>query len=182
MSDDLLSEFDDLENSDLDNAENIVNMIMGSGAELTKEHTPPKDKVNVEELEGDKLDDYVVEKSAHVIESVMGVVEEMSHNPDAFVYDAKALEGFNGLINAATSAINSLNKVKLERDKLTQQKELKEKDITSKEKIAFDKNENNNKQTIELSREEFIALMTKKNDDTDNNNNKSINDKGVIDV
>jgi len=165
MSDDLLSEFDDLDSDDINNAENIVNMIMGSGSDLTKEHTAPKDRVDVEQLSGSNLDDYVVKKSAHVIESVMGVVEEMSHNPDAFVYDSKSLEGFNGLINAATSAINSLNKVKLERDKLTQQKSLKEQDISSKEKIAFQKNDTNSKQTIELTREEFISLMTKDKED-----------------
>ena len=176
--DDLLSEFDDVDENDLNNADNIVNMIMGSGTGINTPNTTSIEKIDTSALTGDKLDEYVVEKSANVIESVMSVVEEMSQNPDSFTYDPKSLEGFNGLINAATSAIASLNKVKLERDKLVQQKDLKEKDIESKEKIAQNK-EDNNQQSIQLTREEFIALMSNKKDDKDNNNNN--NDK-IIDV
>jgi hypothetical protein len=172
MSDDILSEFDDLDSKDLENPENIVNVLMGS-ATFPSDSTPSRKTMNVEDLDESDIDEYVVKQTATIIENVMGVVESMSENPDSFTYDAKALEGYNGLVNAATSAVASLNKIKLEKSKLKQQKELKQIDINSREKIALNREENN-KQTIKLTREEFIALMSDKNDNTDNTDNDSI--------
>ena len=131
---------------------------LSQGYTTNTESKEPKPKVQLSE---DELSNYIINKSAELIESSLASVNDVKdfitqgQNPDE-------LAALASLINATSSAIESLNKLHLLKKKHEMTKEIKALDWENKKDIVKKLPGNvinNNTQVLVASREEIIKQI-----------------------
>jgi hypothetical protein len=88
----------------------------------------------VEDLDKDKLEDFIIKNSGRLITKTLGIVDDVQTYISS-APDAKDVAALAELLKAASSSIEALNKVYTSIEKNKTVKEIKQMDIDSKEKI-----------------------------------------------
>ena len=111
------------------------------------------------ELDMENLHDFLIKNSAKLISKSLSIVD----NVNDYISSApenKDVAALAELIKASSSAIDVLSKVHTASEKNKMQKEIKQMDITSKERITLADNQTK----ILLSREDIMKAMVSKDD------------------
>ena len=88
----------------------------------------------VEDLDKEKLEDFIIKNSGRLITKTLGIVDDVQTYISS-APDAKDVAALAELLKAASSSIEALNKVYTSIEKNKTVKEIKQMDIDSKEKI-----------------------------------------------
>jgi hypothetical protein len=104
----------------------IIAQLKGTTALAKKEVT--------EDLDKDKLEDFIIKNSGRLITKTLGIVDDVQTYISS-APDAKDVAALAELLKAASSSIEALNKVYTSIEKNKTVKEIKQMDIESKEKI-----------------------------------------------
>ena len=131
----------------------IIAQLKGTTALARKEET--------EDLDKDKLEEFIIKNSGKLITKTLGIIDDVQ----AYISsapEAKDVTALAELLKAASSSIEALNKVytSIERNKTV--KEVKQMDIDSKEKINVQDNT-----AFLLSRKEIMQELIGKSKQED---------------
>lgn len=107
-----------------------------------------------EEVTKDNLEDYVIRKSSALVEGTVDMVETVR---DYIVSapESRDVSSLAELINAATNAVETLNKIVLSNKKNSTLVKVKEIDIAAKRELQ----EADNEAQLKLTREEALKLL-----------------------
>jgi len=102
----------------------------------------------------DNLEDYVIQKSSALVTGTIDMVDTVR---DYIVSapESKDVSSLAELINAATNAVETLNKIVLSNKKNTTLVKVKEMDIASKKELQ----DTNNEAQLRITREEAFKLL-----------------------
>lgn len=131
----------------------MVGDLIGQLQTSTNEQSQPL-RVSREEISKDNLEDYVIRKSSALVDGTINMVETVS---DYIVSapESKDVASLAELINAATNAVETLNKIVLSNKKNNTLVKVKEMDIASKKELQ----EADADVKIKLTREEMIKAL-----------------------
>jgi hypothetical protein len=104
----------------------IIAQLKGTTALAKKEET--------EDLDKDKLEEFIIKNSGKLITKTLGIVDDVQTYISS-APEAKDVTALAELLKAAASSIEALNKVYTSIEKNKTVKEIKQMDIESKEKI-----------------------------------------------
>jgi len=131
-----------------------ANDIIAQLKEIPKEAKQLATKKDVEPLEKEKVEQFIIDQSAKLIQDSMEMIENMKevvfHVPDADNVSSLA-----ELIKASTGAIETLNKLVTQDKKSKTQLQVKKMDIESK-KILQDHDQQHQ---LKISREEVLKQL-----------------------
>jgi hypothetical protein len=149
-----MREFED----DLD--QDVDNIIAQLKNQTKKINDVAKERIQLEK--GD-IEKFIIDNASNVVTDCVDMIQSLKLDVQAGG-DSKLIESTATLVNAFTSAIDALSKLKLSEDKINAQKEIKQMDISAK-LIANNENETSAK-GVYISREELIKglLDYKKSD------------------
>lgn len=131
----------------------IIAQLKGTNALAKKEET--------EDLDKDKLEEFIIKNSGKLITKTLGIVDDVQ----AYISsapEAKDVAALAELLKAASSSIEALNKVYTSIEKNKTVKEIKQMDIESKEKINVQDNT-----AFLLSRKEIMQELIGKSKQED---------------
>ena len=132
----------------------IITQLKGTTALAKKEET--------EDLDKDKLEEFIIKNSGKLITKTLGIVDDVQTYISS-APEAKDVTALAELLKAAASSIEALNKVYTSIEKNKTVKEIKQMDIESKEKINVQDNT-----AFLLSRKEIMQeLIGKSKQDDD---------------
>jgi len=134
--------------TDLDDA---VNDIL---AQLKGNVVTPKRIEQEIPLTKDQLEDFIIKSSGKLVSKSLSIVEDVQEYV-ASTPDAKDVSALAELINATTSAIDTLNKVYISDERNKTQVKVKLMDVESRERM----NITDNKTKILLSREDVMNAL-----------------------
>jgi hypothetical protein len=138
--------------TDLDNAVNdILSQLKGTAAIVKKQ---PEE----ETLTKDQLEEFIIKNSGKLVTKSLNIVDDVKDYV-ASAPDAKDVAALAELINATSSAIETLNKVYISDERNKTQVRVKQMDVDSRERI----NIADNQTKILLSREDIMKALV--NDD-----------------
>jgi hypothetical protein len=112
-----------------DDIDNIIDALKEKNSELKKEIRKPASKENLEE--------YVIESASTIVNEGLDLIKNLGVFLNA-APDAKDLSAYSELINATSSAIESLNKIIVQDKKGNTLKELKKMDHEIKKDLIGD--------------------------------------------
>lgn len=149
-----MREFED----DLD--QDVDNIIAQLKNQTKKINDVAKERIQLEK--GD-IEKFIIDNASNVVTDCVDMIQSLKLDVQ-FGGDSKLIESTATLVNAFTSAIDALSKLKLSEDKINAQKEIKQMDISAK-LISNNENETSAK-GVYISREELIKglLDYKKSD------------------
>lgn len=134
--------------TDLDNAVNdILSQLKGTVPAVKKQ---PEE----ETLTKDQLEEFIIKNSGKLITKSLNIVDDVKDYVTAGS-DSKDITALAELINATSSAIDTLNKVYISEERNKTQVNVKQMDIESKERM----NITDNKTKILLSREDIMKAI-----------------------
>lgn len=134
--------------TDLDDAVNdILTQLKGTTAVAKKQ---PEE----EPLTKDKLEEFIIKNSGSLITKSLNIVDDVKDYVTAGS-DSKDITALAELINATSSAIDTLNKVYISDEKNKTQVHVKQMDVESRERI----NITDNQTKILLSREDIMKAI-----------------------
>lgn len=131
----------------------IITQLKGTTA-LTK-------KEPVEELDKEKLEEFIIKNSGKLIVKTLDIVDDVQTYISS-APEAKDVTALAELLKAASSSIEALNKVYTSIEKNKTVKEVKQMDIDSREKINVQDNA-----TFLLSRKEIMQELIGKSKEDD---------------
>jgi hypothetical protein len=144
--------------TDLDDAVNdIISQLKGNVA-------APKRETQDVPLTKDQLEDFIIKSSGKLVSKSLNIVEDVQEYV-ASAPDAKDVSALAELINATSSAIDTLNKVYISDERNKTQVRVKLMDVESRERM----NITDNKTKILLSREDIMNALVN-------------NDESIIDI
>ena len=145
-----MNEFDDDLDQDVDN---IISQLKNQSKSLKTVET---DKPN---LDKEDLEKFIIDNASEVVVGCVDMLQSLKIEVQAGG-DPKLVESTATLVNAFTSALDALSKLKLSDDKIKAQKEIKEMDITAKLATADKESDKG----VYISREDVIkGLLSYKN-------------------
>ena len=109
----------------------IITQLKGTTALAKKEET--------EDLDKEKLEEFIIKNSGKLITKTLGIVDDVQTYISS-APEAKDVTALAELLKAAASSIEALNKVYTSIEKNKTVKEIKQMDIESKEKINVQDN------------------------------------------
>lgn len=137
-------------------SDNIDNMVDDLISQLQSDQKSVLSTKEVDQLTPttENLEEYVIKKSSALVEGTIDMVETVK---DYIVSapESKDVSSLSELINAATNAVETLNKIVLSQKKNKTLLQIKEMDIASKRDLQ--ENENTNK--LKLTREEVFKMI-----------------------
>lgn len=97
---------------------------------VPSEHAKPYKPVPTEEVNDDNVGDYVYKKSAELVESTLGAVQNLK---DTVLTgsDPKEIAALANLINSATKALDQLNKINIQNKQSKSNMEIKKMEIAA---------------------------------------------------
>ena len=107
-------------------------------------------------LKKEEMEEFILKNAAAIVQDAVELVGELKIEMMAGA-DSKMLEAYSILVKSATSAIDSLTKLKLSDDKIKSQKELAQMNIDARQSSSKDQPDG-----FLLSREEVIAALMNK--------------------
>jgi sugar-specific transcriptional regulator TrmB len=149
-----MSDFIEDDGDDI-NIDNIINQLKNKSNSFKQE---VRNKVK---LEKEDIESYIIDNSSDVVNGCVGMIREIEKEIK-IAPDPKLIEATATLINAFSSALDTLSKLELTDKKIKAQKELKEMDINSKSSNK----DSEEKPGIMLSRDEILKLMSGKKSET----------------
>jgi hypothetical protein len=145
-----------------DEVNDIISQIKNQSKILTTPEVPK------EPLEKDKMEDFIIQNAASIVQDAVKMVEDLKSTISATA-EPDLINSMSSLLRATTSAIDSLTKLKIAEDKNKNQKEIAQMTIEGKSK------ESEEKKGFLVSREEVVkALMERKKEESDQNENDSV--------
>jgi hypothetical protein len=134
--------------TDLDSAVNdILSQLKGTVPTVKKQ---PEEEI----LTKDQLEEFIIKNSGKLITKSLNIVDDVKDYVTAGS-DSKDIAALAELINATSSAIDTLNKVYISEERNKTQVNVKQMDIESKERM----NITDNKTKILLSREDIMKAI-----------------------
>ncbi len=133
----------------------IITQLKGTTALAKKEET--------EDLDKEKLEEFIIKNSGKLITKTLGIVDDVQTYISS-APEAKDVTALAELLKAAASSIEALNKVYTSIEKNKTVKEIKQMDIESKEKINTQDNT-----AFLLSRKEIMQELIGKSKQDDSN-------------
>ena len=112
-------------------------------------------------LTNDNLSEFIYDKSQKLINLCMDTLENTRTNLTTTL-DAEEIEAFAGLIKATTAAIDTLNDINIEKQKIKAAKKIKKLDIAAKKQL----NETGGKTTNNIliaGREDIMKMIAENN-------------------
>ena len=97
---------------------------------IPAEHPKPHKTVPVEEINDDNVGEYVYKKSAELVESTLGAVQNLKDNV-LTGSDPKEIAALSQLINSATKALDQLNKINIQNKQSKSNLEIKKMEIAA---------------------------------------------------
>jgi hypothetical protein len=152
--------------------DDILSQLKNSAKECT-ELTKPKDddpKVTKENLE-----EFVIKKSAALVEKALDIVDEIKDRATASD-DAEEVRALADMLKATSSAVDALNKVHIASERNQTAKEINQKNIDARQGM----NTQNNQTKLLLSREEVMKQLF--GSVKEENEKKNANKPPTIDV
>ena len=131
----------------------IIAQLKGTNALAKKEET--------EDLDKDKLEEFIIKNSGKLITKTLGIVDDVQTYISS-APEAKDVTALAELLKAAASSIEALNKVYTSIEKNKTVKEVKQMDIDSREKINVQDNT-----AFLLSRKEIMQELIGKSKQED---------------
>ena len=131
----------------------IITQLKGTTALAKKEET--------EDLDKEKLEEFIIKNSGKLITKTLGIVDDVQTYISS-APEAKDVTALAELLKAAASSIEALNKVYTSIEKNKTVKEIKQMDIESKEKINVQDNT-----AFLLSRKEIMQELIGKSKQDD---------------
>lgn len=107
------------------------------------------------ELKEEDLKQFILNNSGRVVRDSIQMINNIKGKANS-VATAEALEGVASVIKAGTSAIESLQKIQLQNDKIIAQKEIKQMDIEAKKMLKHDSDDG---KVLKVTREEAIKAL-----------------------
>ena len=151
---------------DLDDSVNdIISQLKGNNA-LAKTKTEAT-------VDKEALEEFIIENSGNLIAKSLYIIDDVKDYISS-APEARDVAAFAELLKAASSSIDTLNKVYVSIEKNKTSKEIKQMDVDSKEKINSDQNV-----TYLLSRKEIMKELMGESDEKTNKSNDS---DSVIDI
>jgi hypothetical protein len=138
-------------NDELDEA---VNDILSQLKSTTVIKTP----ASVEPLTKEKLEEFLIKNSGKLVTDSISLVDDMREFVGTTEADPESISALAELIKAATSAVDTLNKIYISDEKNKNQVKIKNMDIDSKEKL----NLMDNQTRVLLSREDIMKAIVGK--------------------
>jgi len=133
----------------------IITQLKGTTALAKKEET--------EDLDKDKLEEFIIKNSGKLITKTLSIVDDVQTYISS-APEAKDVTALAELLKAASASIEALNKVYTSIEKNKTVKEIKQMDIESKEKINTQDNT-----AFLLSRKEIMQELIGKSKQDDSN-------------
>jgi hypothetical protein len=121
-------------------------------------------------LNPDDIEQYIVDKSSDLVSQAMEVVGSLKDYVSVGGADAKEISAFAEVVNAATSALESLNKIHQTKERNKTAIHLKEMDIEARKEIAVQ----DNTTKLVLGREELMRQLI--------HDSQNIQEQTIIDV
>jgi hypothetical protein len=108
--------------------DSIIEELKGSA--VPAEHAKPYKPVPTEEITDDNVGDYVYKKSAELVESTLGAVQNLK---DSVLTgsDPREIAALSQLINSATKALDQLNKINIQNKQSKNNIEVKKMEIAA---------------------------------------------------
>lgn len=131
-----------------------ANDIIAQLKEIPKEAKQLATKKDVEPLEKEKVEQFIIDQSAKLIQDSMEMIENMKEVV-YYIPDADNVSSLAELIKASTGAIETLNKLVSQDKKSKTQLQVKKMDIESK-KILQDQDQQHQ---LKISREEVLKQL-----------------------
>lgn len=144
---------DDVETQDAVN--NILNQLKGFDAKKDEQMVP------VEPVTPENLEKFVIDKASDLINKSLNMVDEFQTVLGASPSEESA-EAMANLINAASSAIETLNKVLASNKRAQTSIRIKEMDVETRNKI----NERDNATRLMMTRSEIMKILSDANKET----------------
>lgn len=144
---------DDVETQDAVN--NILNQLKGFDAKKDEQIVP------VEPVTPENLEKFVIDKASDLINKSLNMVDEFQTVLGASPSEESA-EAMANLINAASSAIETLNKVLASNKRAQTSIKIKEMDVETRNKI----NERDNATRLMMTRSEIMKILSDANKET----------------
>lgn len=103
----------------------------------------------------ENVEQYIVDKSSYLVEQAMQVVTSLKDYVAIGGADAKEISAFAEVVNAATSALESLNKIHNTKERTKTAIQLKDMDIKARKEIATQ----DNTTRLLIGREELMKQL-----------------------
>lgn len=136
----------------MDDIDDITDSIV---SQLKNTITPNLAEPTISNIDKNNIEQYIVDKSATLVDQAMTVVASLKDYVAIGGADAKEISAFAEVVNAATSALESLNKLHTAKERSKTAIELKEMDIKAKLDIAAQ----DNTTRLVLGREELMKRL-----------------------
>lgn len=135
--------------------EEIVDDILEQLKNSSKECTElVKPKPESDDVTRENLEDFVIKKSAALVEKTLDIVDEVTDRATASD-DPESLRGLADILKATSSAVDALNKVHIAADRNKTAKEISTANIEARQGM----NTQNNQTRLMMSREEAMANL-----------------------
>ena len=102
----------------------------------------------------DDLESFVLKNSSEVINSSINMLKTMESTVQT-IQGAEEMAAYSELVNASTNAIETLNKILLQKKKIEAQIEIKKMDVENKKELQT----NDHAHKIMASREDILKMM-----------------------
>jgi|GEM_PF-2188811 len=154
--------------------DDILEQLKNSKKECT-DLTKPKD--DDPEVTKENLKDFVIKKSARLVEKALDIVDEVKDRATASD-DAEEMKALADILRATSSAVDALNKVHIAEERNETAKEISQKQIDARQGM----NTQNNQTKLLLSREEVMRNLfgSVKEKNEENNTNKPPIDVEIV--
>jgi len=131
-----------------------ANDIIAQLKEIPKETKQLSKKKDIEPLEKEKVEQFIIDNSSKLIQDSMEMIDNMKevvfHVPDA-----DNISSLAELIKASTGAIEALNKLVTQDKKAQVQLQVKKMDVESKQMLQYTEQEHK----LKISREEILKKL-----------------------
>lgn len=131
-----------------------ANDIIAQLKEIPKETKQLSRKKDIEPLEKEKVEQFIIDNSSKLIQDSMEMIDNMKevvfHVPDA-----DNISSLAELIKASTGAIEALNKLVTQDKKAQVQLQVKKMDVESKQMLQYTEQEHK----LKISREEILKKL-----------------------
>lgn len=134
-----------------DETQNAVNNILN---QLKNFDAPAAPKQEITPPDADQLEEFIIKKSSELIDKSLQVLDEYRDFLTATPSEESA-EAMSNLINASSSAIETLNKVLAANKKAATSVKIKEMDI----KARIDNNKRDNATRLMMTRKELMQML-----------------------
>lgn len=141
-----------------ENLDIAVNDIL---SQLKREAAKPKEVVAEESLSKDQLEEFIIKNSGKLVKQSLEIVDNVNDYVST-APEAKDVSALAELIGAASSAIESLNKIYISSEKNKTAIHVKQMDIESRERM----NIVDNQTKMLLSREDIMKALVSGEDDS----------------